>query len=87
MLGSKHGGFDFFMQKLKPVEQQFNKNNRPYNTKALFSHPFCPEFWRCAAGEFKNWRMLVFAAVIIAMRIAGKGRENCYHTRGAEFRL
>ena len=60
------------MQKLKPVEQQFNKNNRPYNTKAIFSHPFCPEFWRCAAGEFKNWRMLVFAAVIIAMRIAVK---------------
>lgn len=62
----------FFYAKIKTVEQQFNKNNRPYNTKAIFSHPFCPEFWRCAAGEFKNWRMLVFAAVIIAMRIAVK---------------
>lgn len=41
-------------------------------SKATFRHPFCADYWRCAAGEFKSWRTLVFAAVIIAMRVAVK---------------
>lgn len=38
----------------------------------LFDTPFCREYWRCAAGEFKKRRVLIFAALMIALRVALK---------------
>ena len=38
----------------------------------LFPHPFSREYWRMAAGELKNVRVLVFAAMMIALRVALK---------------
>ena len=37
--------------------------------EGVFNHPFSREFWKDALLEFKNWRTLVFAALIISMRI------------------
>ena len=39
---------------------------------ALFPDPFSREYWRTAAGELKDVRMLVFAAMMIALRVALK---------------
>ena len=39
---------------------------------ALFSTPFSGEYWRLAFGELKNARTLVFAALVLALRIAVK---------------
>ena len=37
-----------------------------------FSHPFCKGYWRTAAAELKDTKMLVFAALIVALRVALK---------------
>lgn len=37
-----------------------------------FSTPFSRAYWRCAVCEFKDLRMLVFAALVIALRVASK---------------
>ena len=37
-----------------------------------FKTPFCREYWRLALAEFRNTKMLVFAALILALRIAVK---------------
>ena len=42
------------------------------NSKQLFKTPFCAEYWRLAFAELKNPRSLVFAALILALRIAVK---------------
>ena len=42
------------------------------NSTKLFATPFCREYWRAAAGEFKKPRMLIFAALMIALRVALK---------------
>ena len=42
-------------------------------TKTLYPHPFSRAYWRDAALELKNTRMLVFAALMIAVRVAMKG--------------
>ena len=41
------------------------------NTK-VFKTPFCREYWQLAFAEFKDTRMIVFAALILALRIAVK---------------
>ena len=38
----------------------------------LFATPFSKIYWRCAFNELKNTRMLVFASLIIALRVAFK---------------
>ena len=38
----------------------------------LYPHPFSRAYWRDAAAELKDVRMLVFAALIIALRVALK---------------
>ena len=38
----------------------------------LFESPFSREYWRVAAGEFKKQRVLIFAALMIALRVALK---------------
>ena len=43
-----------------------NKSNKLYKT------PFTPSYWRDAAAELKDTKMLVFAALMIALRVAMK---------------
>ena len=38
----------------------------------LFPHPFSREYWRTAAAELKDVHVLVFAAMMIALRVALK---------------
>ena len=38
----------------------------------VFSSPFCAGYWKCAAAELKDLRVLIFAALIIAIRVALK---------------
>ena len=38
----------------------------------LFPSPFSKEYWRCAVSELKSTRMLLFAALMIALRVALK---------------
>ena len=40
---------------------------------ALYSSPFSRQYWRDAASELKNTKMLVIAALMIALRVATKG--------------
>ena len=37
-----------------------------------FSHPFSLEYWREAARVFRQPKMLVLAAVVVALRVAVK---------------
>lgn len=38
----------------------------------IFRSPFCKGYWRCAVAELKDTKMLVFAALIVALRVALK---------------
>ena len=38
----------------------------------LYAHPFCKAYWRDAAREFKTTRMLIFAALMVALRVVCK---------------
>ncbi len=38
----------------------------------LYAHPFSRSYWRDAAAEFRNTRTLIFAALMIALRVAFK---------------
>lgn len=40
--------------------------------KTLYPHPFSKAYWKDAAGELKDTRVLVFAALMIALRVAMK---------------
>lgn len=40
---------------------------------ALYPHPFSKAYWRDAAAEMKSTKMLVIAALMIALRVATKG--------------
>ena len=40
---------------------------------ALYNSPFSRQYWRDAASELKNTKMLVIAALMIALRVATKG--------------
>ncbi len=40
---------------------------------ALYTHPFSKAYWRDAAAEMKSTKMLVIAALMIALRVACKG--------------
>ena len=41
-------------------------------SKRLYDTPFSKEYWREAVSEFKNLRVLLFAALMIALRVALK---------------
>lgn len=45
---------------------------RKEKSTALYPHPFSRAYWRDAAAEMKDTRMLVFAALMIALRVALK---------------
>lgn len=42
------------------------------NNIKLFDRPFSKEYWKQAASELKNTKALIFAALMIALRIALK---------------
>ena len=42
------------------------------NGSGLFPHPFSRAYWHQAAGELKDVRMLLFAAICVALRVALK---------------
>ena len=42
------------------------------DSNKLFDSPFSKEYWMLAAAEFKDLRMLMFAALMIALRVALK---------------
>lgn len=46
------------------------KNNK---SQTLYPHPFSKAYWRDAAAELKDTRILVIAALLIALRVAMKG--------------
>ena len=46
--------------------------NKPTKSNALYPHPFSKAYWRDAAAKLKDTRMLVFAALMIALRCALK---------------
>lgn len=39
---------------------------------SLYKHPFCKDYWKDAVLELRDTKMLVFAALIIALRVALK---------------
>ena len=41
-------------------------------SRQLFATPFSREYWRLAAAEFRSQRVLIFAALMIALRVALK---------------
>ena len=43
------------------------------NNQTLFRTPFSREYWRLAFSEFKDLKMLLFAALMIAIRVLLKG--------------
>jgi len=42
------------------------------NAPVLFAHPFSKAYWKQAASEFKKTKVLVFAALMIALRVVLK---------------
>jgi len=48
------------------------QKNGSGNSKTLYDTPFSRAYWRQAAGEFKSLRVLLFAALMIALRVALK---------------
>lgn len=46
--------------------------HKSQKSTALYPHPFSKAYWRDAAAELKDTRMLVFAALMIALRVALK---------------
>ena len=47
-------------------------SQKDVNSRKLFATPFSKEYWRLAAGEFRKSRVLIFAALMIALRVALK---------------
>ena len=45
---------------------------RTISNRKTFRTPFCREYWKLAFAEFKDTRMIAFAALILALRIAVK---------------
>lgn len=48
------------------------QKNSSVQSKTLFSTPFSKAYWRQAASEFKSLKMLLFAALVVALRVALK---------------
>ncbi len=46
--------------------------SRTHKSTALYAHPFSKSYWRDAAAELKDTRMLVITALLVALRIALK---------------
>ena len=46
--------------------------SRLQKSNTLYAHPFSKAYWRDAAAELKDTHMLVFAALMIALRLVMK---------------
>ena len=46
--------------------------SKAQKSNTLYSHPFSKAYWRDAAAELKDTHMLVFAALMIALRLVMK---------------
>ena len=62
------------------------------DAQKVFKTPFSAAYWRCALGELKNLRMILLAAIFIAIRVALKsisipvpGAQSLYITFGYLF--
>lgn len=53
-------------------EAVFLSAKNQMSENGLFRHPFSRAYWRQAASELKNTRMLIFAALMVALRVALK---------------
>lgn len=49
-----------------------SSNGSQLSAPALFPHPFSKAYWKQAASEFKKTKVLVFAALMIALRVVLK---------------
>ena len=58
--------------------------NRVRSTN-LYSHPFSRAYWKDAASELKDTKMLVITALMIALRIALKPLAIFQEGKGCEF--
>lgn len=58
-----------FPSSLHTKEEKIMMQNK---SKALYPHPFSKAYWRDAVSEMKDTRMLVVAALMIALRVALK---------------
>ena len=61
-----------------PLQQRryfFMSNNQ--KSTALYPHPFSRAYWRDAAAELRDTHMLVFAALMIALRLVMKQVSIC----------
>ena len=47
--------------------------SKKQKSKTLYAHPFSKAYWRDACAELRDVRMLVTAALLIALRVAMKG--------------
>ncbi|MBE6975369.1 MAG: folate family ECF transporter S component [Ruminococcaceae bacterium] len=63
------GGIFLRIRQPSKEESIMSNKNRP---ATLYKHPFSRGYWRDAASELSNTRMLVIAALLTAMRIALK---------------
>ncbi|MCI8388797.1 MAG: folate family ECF transporter S component [Clostridiales bacterium] len=48
------------------------KEERKQMRTRVFAHPFSPSYWRCAAYQLKDVRILCIAAILVAVRVAMK---------------
>jgi len=58
------------MQHVSALKGGFFMNRN--RSDRLYAHPFCLDYWRDAMAEFRDVRVLVFAALMIALRVATK---------------
>ena len=73
------GGWGFFVGMLArdhadmtPYQKEVIYMARKQKSTALYKTPFSAGYWRDAAAELKDTKMLVFAAMIVVMRVALK---------------
>ena len=77
-VASAAGGFVFMdpVEKPQPDRRYIKRRNiimtRTQKSTALYPHPFSKAYWRDAAAELKDTRMLVVTALMVALRIALK---------------
>ena len=60
------------MQHVFALKGGFFMSVKPKSSPTLYPHPFSRAYWRDAAAEMKDVRVLIFAALIIALRLALK---------------
>ena len=57
---------------MAPGARAPGRKEPPLKNNTMFSTPFSKEYWRQALADYKNLRILVFAALMIALRLVLK---------------